>query len=98
MTTVLSASDASFVNGLLVQNATLICSTLACTQAYSAISAAFVLPGTTLAIFPTGLLITSLWSLIGISFFTWGTIGRFQFREQYRRRKNRVIGRRNGSI
>ncbi len=86
----LSAKDASFVNGLL-QNMNS-CSTLACMNGNDPAAASptpFVMPGTTLGAFPTGLVITSAWAIIGLFFFVWGTFGRYKFREQFRRRRNR---------
>ncbi|KAI9805077.1 MAG: hypothetical protein M1825_000911 [Sarcosagium campestre] len=81
--TVLSSKEASFVSGSF--------------QAFTAASAAealasagpFELPGTTLGMFPTGLVITGVWAGIGIAVVAWGTVGRFRFRDQYRRRIKR---------
>ncbi|KAI9819347.1 MAG: hypothetical protein M1832_004052 [Thelocarpon impressellum] len=87
LSTQLSSDDASFVNGLLKDLGT--CSTLACTAEEKARPAPFVMPGTSLGIFPTGLLLTCLWALIGLGVVGWGTFGRYKFREQFRRRKQR---------
>ncbi len=51
----------------------------------------FTLPGTTLGIFPVGLIITSVWALILLAAVGYGTWGRLQFREQYRQRKTRAM-------
>ncbi|KAK2042461.1 hypothetical protein LZ31DRAFT_357812 [Colletotrichum somersetense] len=48
---------------------------------------AFVLPGVQIMIFPIGLIITSTWLLIGLSFYGLGTYERFNHAENYRRRR-----------
>ena len=48
--------------------------------------AAFVLPGTSLGIFPTGLIITAVWSALFIAAVGYGTYTRIRFRAAYRRR------------
>jgi hypothetical protein len=50
----------------------------------------FRVPGITLGIFPTGLIITSIWCGFFILAVGFGTLGRIQFREQYRRRSKRA--------
>lgn len=47
---------------------------------------AFVLPGVQILIFPIGLIITSLWTVVGLAAYGYGTFCRYNFREQYRRR------------
>src|SRR5271170_630208 len=49
-------------------------------------AAAFVLPGTTLGIFPTGLIVTASWMGLFLGAFGLGTLGRIQHRHQYRTR------------
>ena len=56
-------------------------------------SSAFVLPGTTLGIFPTGLIVTSSWVVLFIIAYGAGTVGRFQHRSVYRKRKAAIVGR-----
>lgn len=46
----------------------------------------FVLPGTTLGIFPIGLIVTASWALLFILTFGLGTIGRMRYRSLYRSR------------
>jgi hypothetical protein len=53
-------------------------------------AAAFTLPGTTLGIFPVGLIITSIWALLFLAAVGYGTWGRIQFRDQFRQRKERA--------
>lgn len=47
---------------------------------------AFVLPGTQLMIFPIGLIITSVWLVLGFIAYGMGTYARYNFRESHRRR------------
>ncbi|KAM7189824.1 hypothetical protein V8F33_009850 [Rhypophila sp. PSN 637] len=47
---------------------------------------AFVLPGVQILIFPIGLVITSIWLVLGLAAYGYGTFCRYNFREQYRRR------------
>jgi hypothetical protein len=54
-------------------------------------AAGFVLPGTTLGIFPVGLIITSVWALLFVGAVGYGTWGRIQFREQFRKRKGLAV-------
>jgi hypothetical protein len=46
----------------------------------------FVVPGTSLAFFPVGLVVTCVWTAGFFLAVGGGTFGRIQFREQYRRR------------
>jgi len=65
------------------------------TVAKAAIAAAvpFVLPGTSLGIFPTGLIVTCSWTLLFLLAYGLGTIGRIQYRSAYRKRKAAQAGR-----
>ncbi|RMZ90420.1 hypothetical protein DV736_g2356, partial [Chaetothyriales sp. CBS 134916] len=56
-------------------------------------SSHFTLPGTSLGIFPTGLIITCSWTLLFFIAYGVGTIGRFQHRSFYRKRIAAVRGR-----
>jgi hypothetical protein len=51
---------------------------------------AFVLPGTQILIFPIGLIITSVWLLLGVSAYGYGTIQRMSYADTYRRRTSGV--------
>lgn len=89
----LSSNEASFVNGVFNKQATPADAAAAAASASAAAAKAtpFVLPGTSLAFFPVGLVITCVWTggfflAVGL-----GTIGRIQFREQYRRRMKREM-------
>lgn len=50
----------------------------------------FRLPGTRILIFPIGAIITGVWTLLFVGVVSWGTLGRVQFREQYRRQSARA--------
>ncbi|KIX04093.1 uncharacterized protein Z518_07646 [Rhinocladiella mackenziei CBS 650.93] len=65
------------------------------TAAAAAISAAvpFVLPGTSLGIFPTGLIVTCAWTLLFFLAYGLGTLGRIKYRDAYRKRKAAQAGR-----
>ncbi|KAK3986004.1 hypothetical protein QBC44DRAFT_145207 [Cladorrhinum sp. PSN332] len=51
---------------------------------------AFVLPGVQILIFPIGLIITSIWTVLGCAAYAYGTFARYNFREQHRRMVARV--------
>ena len=76
------------MNGVFAGSATSTQSEGAAASASSlaAAVAPFKLPGTNLAFFPIGLVITCVWAGFFILAVGFGTIGRIQFREQYRRR------------
>ncbi len=54
--------------------------------------AGFVMPGRTLSIFPVGLIITSVWTVMFLVTVSVGTVDRVRFREAYRRRMKRELG------
>ena len=59
---------------------------------------AFVLPGVNILIFPIGLIVTSIWFLIGVAFYGFGTYERYSYRDAYRRRKARDLSAGRGRI
>lgn len=59
--------------------------------AAAAKAVAFALPGTTLGIFPVGLIVTSIWALLFVGAVGYGTWERIQFRQQFRQRKERAL-------
>jgi hypothetical protein len=63
-----------------------------------AVAVPFVLPGTSLGIFPTGLIITCAWTLMFFLAYGFGTFGRIRYRDVYRRRKSVQAGRRGKKI
>ncbi|KAL8675435.1 MAG: hypothetical protein Q9168_000136 [Polycauliona sp. 1 TL-2023] len=86
ITTELSPSEASFVNGIFASQTTTSTPAGASASSAAAEAATFELPGQSLGIFPTGLIITSSWTLLFILTVGYGTIERIRFREAYRRR------------
>jgi hypothetical protein len=58
-----------------------------------AAAAPFILPGQTLGIFPTGLIVTLSWTGLFILAYGLGTLGRIQYRQAYRKRKAMQGGR-----
>jgi hypothetical protein len=45
----------------------------------------YIVPGLSLGVFPTGLIVTGAWMLIFFITVGYGTLGRIKFRDQYRR-------------
>jgi hypothetical protein len=45
----------------------------------------YIVPGLSLGVFPTGLIVTSIWLAFFIGIVGLGTLGRMQFREQDRK-------------
>jgi hypothetical protein len=95
VTATLSSDEATFVSGIFSDTANATSAAAAAASASAAASAVaaaqpFQMPGTTIAIFPIGAIITGVWALLGVGTVTYGTIGRIQFRELYRRRVARV--------
>ncbi|KAL8996216.1 MAG: hypothetical protein Q9169_004238 [Polycauliona sp. 2 TL-2023] len=86
ITTELSPNEASYVNGIFASQTTTSTPAGASASSAAAEAATFVLPGQSLGIFPTGLIITSSWTLLFVLTVGYGTIERIRFREAYRRR------------
>jgi len=89
--TTLASGEATFVSGVFAQTAT-----VSKTAVQSPIqtlvvasNAPFVVPGLHILIFPIGGIITGVWAVLLISAIGYGTFGRMQFRESYRRRAAR---------
>ena len=78
------STEASFVNGIFANPAP-----SPGNAALPASETPFILPGTTLGIFPTGLIVTLAWALGFVGAVGYGTIGRIRFRDQYRLRMKR---------
>ncbi|KAF2849485.1 hypothetical protein T440DRAFT_127878 [Plenodomus tracheiphilus IPT5] len=95
--TTLSSGEASFVNGVFSKaaNGPTNADPNAAASASAAVQSAapFVIPGTALAFFPIGLVVTSVWALFFFLAVGLGTYGRIQFRDQYRRRVRMELAR-----
>jgi len=91
--TTLSSTESSFVAGVFSRTAGSLTDPkyLAGKPAAQLAAAAagsptpFVLPGTSLGVFPVGLIVTLTWLVFFAGAVGFGTIGRIQFREQYRK-------------
>ena len=84
----LPATEAAFITGTYAEPAR-----AARTSALAAASATpFVLPGTTLGIFPISLIITGAWTVLLVLTIGLGTYGRVQFRRSFRRKKAMPVG------
>ncbi|KAI1801776.1 hypothetical protein F4811DRAFT_555491 [Daldinia bambusicola] len=99
VSTNVSSNEAAFVNGVFSTEVVMSDFTLA-SVAVDNITAqlhegtvAFVLPGVNILIFPVGLIITSIWLVIGVGFYAFGTYERYNYRDAYRTRKARAEGR-----
>jgi hypothetical protein len=77
VSTVISSNEAAFVAGEFSKDEL---------AALKNGTVAFVLPGTQLMIFPIGLIITSVWLVLGFIAYGMGTYARYNFRESHRRR------------
>ncbi|KAI1653753.1 hypothetical protein F4813DRAFT_244506 [Daldinia decipiens] len=98
VTTNVSSNEAAFVNGIFSTDVVMSDFTLA-SVAVENITAqliegtvAFVLPGVNILIFPVGLIITSIWFVVGFGFYAFGTYERYNYRDTYRTRKARAEG------
>ncbi|KAI9777175.1 MAG: hypothetical protein M1839_009018 [Geoglossum umbratile] len=80
----LSTDEVHFIHGVFAKPTNSTSSLISATA-----KAPFVLPGTTLGIFPIGLIITSAWTLLFVTTVGYGTVRRYQFREHYRMRIKR---------
>ena len=88
--TMLSSREAAFVNGWF---STKSISIAAAAAELAKQPAPFVLPGTTLGIFPIGLIVTSIWTFLFIAAVGYGTWCRMQFRESFRRKTGGIQSR-----
>ncbi|KAI1463794.1 uncharacterized protein F4812DRAFT_231367 [Daldinia caldariorum] len=98
VSTNVSSNEAAFVNGIFSTEVVMSDFTLAqlavdnITAQLHEGTVAFVLPGVNILIFPVGLIITSIWLVIGVGFYAFGTYERYNYRDAYRTRKARAEG------
>ncbi|KAG9228390.1 hypothetical protein BJ875DRAFT_243181 [Amylocarpus encephaloides] len=90
--TTLSSQEATFVNGVF---STQVVPTKSQVQPpiqtlVVASASPFVVPGMTILIFPIGAIITGVWTILFLATIAYGTVGRMQFRDQFRRRTERA--------
>ena len=88
-----SSNEAAFLTGVFSKEVVLSDFALAqqavnnMTQRLAAKEVAFVLPGVQILIFPVGLIIASVWLLVGLAFYGFGTYERIGYAESFRRRQ-----------
>ncbi|KAH7412511.1 hypothetical protein BKA64DRAFT_330371 [Cadophora sp. MPI-SDFR-AT-0126] len=89
--TSLSSDEATFVNGVFAKQ--LVPTKSKVVPPIQTLVVAkgekFVVPGLKIMIFPIGLIITSVWTVLFVGTIAYGTVGRMQFRDQFRRRSAR---------
>ncbi|CAJ2512562.1 Uu.00g055770.m01.CDS01 [Anthostomella pinea] len=95
VSTNVSSNEAAFVNGIFSSEVVL-SDVARASLAVANVTAqlhngtiAFVVPGVNILIFPVGLVVTGLWTVIGVCAYAFGTYERYGYREMYRRRKAR---------
>ncbi|KAE8451620.1 hypothetical protein EG329_003077 [Mollisiaceae sp. DMI_Dod_QoI] len=90
--TSLSSDEATFVSGVFAAQVTPTKSQVSppIQTLVVASDAPFVVPGLNILIVPIGLIITSIWTVLFVGTIAYGTVGRMQFREHYRRRAARA--------
>ncbi|KAH6663948.1 hypothetical protein F5X68DRAFT_161182 [Plectosphaerella plurivora] len=88
-----SSNEAAFLTGVFSKEVILSDFALAqqaqtnMTQRLANKEVAFVLPGVTIMIFPIGLIVTSVWLVIGLAAYGYGTYQRVGYAESFRRRQ-----------
>ncbi|KAH6676846.1 hypothetical protein B0J14DRAFT_652253 [Halenospora varia] len=90
--TTLSSQEATFVAGVFATQVTPTKSQVIqpIQTLVVASESPFIVPGLNILIFPIGGIITGIWSILFIGTIAYGTVGRMQFREQFRRRTARA--------
>jgi hypothetical protein len=98
----LSSDEATFVTGVFADSLTP--SQLADVAAAASASAAalakklpFKVPGMRILILPVGGIVTGVWALILISTIAYGTVGRYNFQQNFRKRSARATGQKAGA-
>ncbi|KAK3389964.1 hypothetical protein B0H63DRAFT_389598 [Podospora didyma] len=95
--TKVSSNEAAFVTGVFSQAVVMSSFRLAELAVQDEVArlkngtTAFVLPGVQILIFPIGLVVTSLWMVLGIGAYAYGTYYRYQFRDSFMKRQQRLV-------
>ncbi|XDG09786.1 hypothetical protein ABKA04_009401 [Annulohypoxylon sp. FPYF3050] len=95
VSTNVSSNEAAFVNGIFSNEVVMSDVSLASLAVDDQVAGlhngtvAFVLPGVNILIFPVGLILTSIWLVVGVAFYAFGTYERYNYRDMYRNRKAR---------
>ncbi|KAI1496042.1 hypothetical protein F5X99DRAFT_422427 [Biscogniauxia marginata] len=98
VSTNVSSNEAAFVNGVFSNEVVMSdfgLASLAVSEVTEQMrngTVAFVVPGVNILIFPVGLVVTSVWTVLGFAAYGFGTYERYGHRESYRRRKARLTG------
>ncbi|KAI5919181.1 hypothetical protein F4810DRAFT_518844 [Camillea tinctor] len=96
ISTNVSSNEAAFVNGVFSNEVVMSDFALAslavaeATQEMRNGTIAFIVPGVNILIFPVGLVVTCVWTLLGFAAYGFGTYERYGHRESYRRRTARL--------
>lgn len=90
--TTLSSQEATFVSGVFATVTTPTASQISPPIQTLVVAAdkPFVLPGVNILIFPIGAIITGAWAILFCGTIAYGTFGRNQFRDDFRRRNARA--------
>lgn len=101
--TTLSTKEASFITGALTTTNTSSAAIATTTANMTGIAAVVVpsgtlfrMPGTKILIFPIGAIVCGTWTLLLVGTIAYGTVGRIGFRDQFRSRKARELGKVGG--
>ncbi|KAI1255588.1 hypothetical protein MGN70_002703 [Eutypa lata] len=103
-TATVSPNEAAFINGVFSRDVVMSDFGLAqlavdnITAQYQNGTVAFIVPGVNILIFPIGLIITAIWTVVGFAAYGFGTYERYAYRDAYRRRKNREMKGSTGRI
>lgn len=90
--TTLASGEATFVAGVFASQAapTPVAQDKPLQTLVTAPDQPFVVPGLNILIFPIGGIITGVWAILFTGTIAYGTFGRYQFREDFRRRSARA--------
>ena len=97
VSTNVSSNEAAFVAGAFSQSVVTSDFNLAMNEVQKEVDSllngttAFVLPGVQILVFPVGLVVTSIWLVVGLGFYGLGTFNRITFSEQYKSRTARQM-------
>lgn len=92
MNTTLSSQEATFVAGVFAAQAapTPVAQDKPLQTLVTLPDQPFIIPGMNILIFPIGGIITGIWAIFFCGTIAYGTFGRYQFRDDFRRRKARA--------
>ncbi len=97
VSTNVSSNEAAFVTGVFSQEVVMSSALMAQISVDESLvglqngTIAFVLPGVQILIFPIGLVVTGLWTVLGLAAYAAGTIARISFADSYKRRAQMAV-------